>query len=283
MTAILRSSMSALRAGTRFLKALTVIFVFYLMHVVVMPHLKIAGSMPNLLMVSIAVMTVSYGKLYAFIAGAVTGILMDAMAMTIPLFYLLIYPVLALLCAQIFADMSDIKREMRRIRLAQRKSEDASGIQAPGRRFRFRIRIRRESPQDLDPHLRITLNAVALVLLYEGVMMAYIALGGIRIGFGHLLRALYVTLYTALCSLTMFPARAFLGLYAAGRQRRTAAKREEIGTDRDLLRSMAMVPDDAPKPDGKQRKAWWFGKRSGKTMADSPSDQEHEDSGGRKA
>ena len=252
MQAIIRGGSSITRAAMKFVKVLFLLLLFFLLQTVVMPHLKIAGIMPNLLMVIIAIFTVSYGKLYAFISGAVIGIILEAMSFSIPLFYLLIYPVLALLCAQVFADMSDIKREMRRIREARRQSELASQLTSEytKKKFRIKIRIRRDSPYDLNAHLRILLNALMLVFLFEGVMLLYIALSGVDITFNHILRVVYTALYTALCSLTMFPIRAWLGFYKRRRPRRHLAQEDEIevSTSRELLRQIAVIPDDPPEP-----------------------------------
>ena len=238
---------SVARAGIKFLKVLLLILLFFLLQTTVMPHLKIAGIMPNLLMVIIAIMTVSYGKLYAFISGALVGIILEAMSYSIPLFYLLIYPVLALLCAQVFADMSDIKREMRRIREAQRQSELAAEIKAPFLKRKIRFSLRRNSPHDLNAHLRILLNALMLVLLFEGIMLVYVALSGVAITMTLILRVIYTTAYTALCCLLMFPVRAWLGLYKR-RQRVSLTEGATVATDRTLLKELALVPDDPPEP-----------------------------------
>lgn len=246
MQGILRKGGGLTRAAIKFLKVLLLILLYFLFQTAVMPHLKIAGIMPNLLMVVIAIMTVSYGKLYAFISGALVGIILDAMSYSIPLFYLLIYPVLALLCAQVFADMSDVKREMRRIREAQRLSEAAAEIKAPFMKKKFRLRIRRDSPYDLNAHLRILLNALMLTALFEGVMLVYIALSGVGVTFQHFLRVLYTMMYTALCCLTMFPVRMFLGLYKKQRKLSAEGGAPEISTSRELLRQLAIVPDEAP-------------------------------------
>ncbi len=248
MQRVLAKGGSITRAALKFLKVVVLILLFFLLQTVVMPHLKVAGIMPNLLMVIIAIMTVSYGKLYAFITGALVGIILEAMSYSIPLFYLLIYPVLALLCAQVFADMSDIKREMRRIRQAQRISEAASEIKAPFIRKKFHLRIRRDSPHDLNAHLRILLNTLMLVLLYEGVMLIYIALSGISLTFNHVLRIVYTAAYTAACCLVMFPVRAWLGLYKRPRRIRTDNGAPEVGTTREMIRQLAIVPDEAPEP-----------------------------------
>lgn len=239
-------------AGVKLLKVLALLLLFYLLQSSVTPHLKVFGVMPNLLMVAIAIITVSFGKQYAFIAGAVIGIILEAMAVSIPLFYVIIYPVLALLAAQVFADMSDIKREMRRIREAQRQSEVAAEIKSPFTRRKFRLSLRRNSSQDMEPHLRILLNALMLSAMYETIMLIYVALGGVAVGIGHINRAVASVLYTGGACVLMFPARAFLGMY---RRRRFKAKlREEeldINTDAELLRQLAIVPDEAEVPQEK--------------------------------
>ncbi|HPY94158.1 MAG TPA: hypothetical protein PLR12_01910, partial [Clostridia bacterium] len=240
MQAVLRRSGSVARAAIKFLKVLLLVLLYFLLQTALMPHLKIGGIMPNLLMVIIAIMTVSYGKLYAFISGAIVGIILEAMSYSIPLFYLLIYPVLALLCAQVFADMSDIKREMRRIRQAQRQSEAAAQAQASFLKRRRGFRIRRDSPYDLNAHLRILLNTLMLVALFEGVMLIYVALSGISVTYQHILRAVYTAVYSAACCLTMFPVRAFLGLYRRKRPLAEESGEEVLTTPRELLRSLAI-------------------------------------------
>lgn len=238
---------AVIAAGIKLLKVLLLIFLFYLLQASVVPHLRIFGVMPNLLMVATAIMTVSFGKQFAFITGAVIGIMLEAMAVSIPLFYVIIYPVLALLCAQVFADMSDVKREMRRIREAQRQSEAAAEIKAPYAKRKIRFAIRRNSPYDMEPHLRIFLNALMLTALYEGIMLIYVALGGVPVGFAHIRRALIAILYTGIASVLMFPARAFLGMYKRRLFRRRSGEQEQsIGTDPELLRQLAMVPDEGP-------------------------------------
>lgn len=218
----------------------------YLLQVSVVPHLKVGEVMPNLLMVCIAVLTVSKGKKYAFASGAVIGILLETMASNLRLFNLLMYPALALLCAQIFADMSELRRELLRIRIAQRQTDGRSGAVVGGtRRRKLRARLRRKTADDLDPHLRILLNALMLTLLYEGIMIVYIALEGVSPTWGHVGRVLSTLLYTGVASLLMFPARAFLSMYRFSRRGKRAE--DSLGdevriTDRDL-RSITLEPD----------------------------------------
>ena len=232
-------------AGIKLLRVLALILLFYLLQVAVVPHLGVFGVMPNLLMVIIAIMTVSYGKQFAFITGAVIGIILESMAVSIPLLYVVIYPVLALLCAQVFADMSDVKREMRRIKEAQRQSEAAAEIKAPYARPRFKIRLKRTSPYDLNPHLRIFLNVLMLTALYEGIMIIYVALGGVTVNFGHFQRAFAAIVYSGIASVLMFPTRALIGMYTRRFRNRKREERQSIGTDPALLRELAIVPDDA--------------------------------------
>ena len=246
MTAITKSRNGVIKAAVKLIKIILVLLLFYLLQAVVMPHLKILGIMPNLLMVAIAIMTVSFGKIYAFISGAIIGIVLEAMSMTIPLFYVLVYPVLALLCAQIFADMPDVKREVRRLRQEHRQTEMASELGAPFKRKKFRIRLRRDSPYDLNPHLRILLNAVMLVALYEGIMLVYIALDGVAISMNHIARAFYAIVYTLVACVVMFPARSFLGLYKHRDRPTGDGELPEIKTTPELIQKLSIVPDEAP-------------------------------------
>lgn len=233
-------------AFKRLLKVAFLILLYYLVQVSVMPHLKLAGVMPNLLMICVAIMTVSLGKKYAFASGACIGILLETMAPDMRLFNLVMYPALGLLCAQIFADMSELKRELRRIRIAQRQRDPARSQLALGKaKWRPRLKLRRDSANDLNPHLRILLNALLLTMLYELVMLIYIALTGVSINFLHIGRMLNTLLYTALCCLLMFPTRAFLGMYRRRLRRRDAP--EGIGelvqiSEKDL-RSISLTPD----------------------------------------
>ncbi len=258
MTALIRQRSSRLgAAANRFLRAFALILLFYLLQACVVPHLKVMGIMPNLLMVLIAILTVSYGKLFAFLSSAMLGIILESMARTIPLFYVLIYPVLALVCAQLFADMSDVQREYRRIRDAQRRSDAVTQLAAPLMKNRLRLKLRRDSSRDMNPHLRILLNALLLCVMYDGIMLIYIALKGIPITGTHLARVFWSLAYTAVCCPVMFPTRAFLGIY---KRRRHGAEHRRILTDEAALRRMALVPDDAPPPAVKKKFLGFFGK-----------------------
>ncbi len=231
-------------------KVAFLVLLCYLIQVSVMPHLKFMGLVPNVMMICIAILTVSLGKKYAFASGAVFGILLDSLATNMETINLVIYPALALLCAQIFADMSDIKRELMRIRIAQRQAErGAANIANPYQRKRFRLSFRRVTADDRDPHLRILLNALMLTALFEVVMMLYFALGGIAIGMTHIRRLMITLLYTALASLIMFPARAFLGMYQWRSRKAQLDGQQSIDITDKALDQIALVPD---LPDLKQ-------------------------------
>ncbi len=227
------------------LKVMALVLLSYLMQVSVVPYLKVGDVMPNLLMVCIAVLTVAKGKRYAFASGAVIGILLESMASNLRMFNLLMYPALALLCSQVFADMTELKRELLRIRIAQRQADRGAGpIVNPYRRRRWRLVFRRTTADDLDPHLRTLLNALMLVLLYEAIMIAYIALEGVSPTWGHLGRMTRTLLYTAAASVLMFPARAFLNMYRFRRKPKPGDEGQEAVTitERDL-RQIALEPD----------------------------------------
>lgn len=231
----------------RLLKTTFLVVLFYLLQVCVVPYLEVFGVMPNLHMVVIAILTVSCGRKFAFAAGALTGILLEAVSRNINSFYVLIYPTLALIFAQLFADMSDLKREIRRIQLRSEEQTEQLKDTTPGgrKRFRFKLRFKRNSADDLNPHLRILLNAAALHAAYEIIMMIYVSLSGIPVGFYHIAKLIKSCLYTSAWCVVMFPARYFLGMY-----KKRAVK--EVGDDLEQYRegftradwqSIALIPD----------------------------------------
>ena len=118
------------------LKALLLTILAYLFQVCAMNQLKIGGVVANLLAVNIAILTVSLGKKYAFGASCVTGILLEVMTSTVGGFYAVIYPAVSMLFAQFFSDMSDEKREIRR--------------------------NREKNTRDVNPHIRIPLDAMCI-------------------------------------------------------------------------------------------------------------------------
>lgn len=182
------------------IKAFLMTMLAYLFQVCAMPYLKIAGVMPNLLAVNIAVLTVSLGKKYAFGASCLTGILLEAMTASVGALYVIIYPAVGMLMAQIFADMSDEKRGLRNYN--NRKA------------------------QDVNPHVRILLNAMCISAGVEAIFLIYVTLSGAPLTTGHIARLLTATVYTtALAGVLMFPLRAFLRMYS-GRIRRAMTQED---------------------------------------------------------
>lgn len=235
-------------AAKRLLKTTFLVVLFYLLQVSVVPYLKVFGVMPNLHMVIIAILTVSCGKKFAFASGALTGILLEAVSRNINSFYVLIYPTLALIFAQLFADMSDLKREIRRIQLRSEEQKEQLKDTTPGgrRRLRFKLYFKRNSADDLNPHLRILLNAIALHAAYELIMMIYVSLSGVPIGFYHLSKLVKSCLYTGLWCVLMFPARAFLGMYRKRAVKDVGDELEQYreGFTRADWQTIALIPDD---------------------------------------
>ena len=247
MTSRIRIRPAGLRyALIKFVKITFLVMLFYLVQSTVVPHMKLWGIVPNLYMICAAILTVSYGKKYAFACGAVFGILLEVMLPSLPILNLVIYPALTLLCAQIFSDMSEIKRELLRIKIAQRQAESrivaVAGVE---QRKKYRFDLRRKTADDMEPHLRIFLNALMLTLMYDLVMLAYFALEGVGIGFYHVLRMLQSLFYTALWSAVMFPARLFLGFYPRifFRNQREDGLGDEVTTSDKLLRELSLAPD----------------------------------------
>lgn len=233
-------------ALVKLLKVSFLVMLFYLVQTSVIPHLKLWGIVPNLYMVCAAILTVSYGKKYAFACGAAFGILLEVMLPSLRIFNLVIYPALTLLCAQIFADMSEIKRELLRIKIAQRQAENrivaVGGVE---QKKWYQLDFRRKTADDMEPHLRIFLNAMLLTLLYDCVMLIYIALDGVSINLNHFLRMIQSLFYTALWCVTMFPVRLFLGFYPNPFRRKQGEDGlgDEITTSDKLLRELSLAPD----------------------------------------
>ncbi len=178
------------------LKALLLTLAAYLMDVCLMPYLTVSGISGSMSFAVISILTVSYGKKAAFVSGAIIGLLMECMLSSVPVVYLLMYPVIASLCAQFFADMSDRQRERRRT-------------------------VEHKRDYDLPPFIRIVACAALSAVLMHTVNLVYGYLSGHGITVGHIMRALASVLYTiALAVVLMLPVRYFLGIYGTRKERR---------------------------------------------------------------
>ena len=179
-----------LRAAWRALKVLALLLLTYLLHVCLMPHVKLLGVTPSLVFALTAVLTVGLGKLRAAWVGMFYGILLEIMQPTRTLFNLLIYPIAAIFGALIFADKSVQQLEYER------------GLGKPGR--------------NASPYVRTPLCALADTAVYEIVNLAYVYLRGAPLTGVMLLRGLADLILTALiAAVIMIPIRRFLGIRPA--------------------------------------------------------------------
>ncbi len=176
----LRESRSG--AFRRYLVYLLLIPMGYLLHVCVLPYFPLGGVTPNLLFAVIGIVTVAYGRLQAFWAGLIYGLLLEILLPSVPFVSLAVYPLAALFVSFVFADKS--LRQLQMDRALNRRSHL------------------------LPSWLRTLLCAMSNVLVWEVVNVAYIYLGGTALTFLHFRRALQSVLLTgALTLLVEFPVR----------------------------------------------------------------------------
>ncbi len=195
----------------------------YLLDTCVMRHFYIGPVTASACWAGIAILTVSYGKKAAFFAGCVIGILMESTLASVPVIYLLSYPIITMLCAQWFADLSDRQRERRKLAVAfNRQERETTRFRAlyTGKIISFFKRVvqffRRD--ENMNPYLRIPLCALTSALMYNAVLVFYGYISDFGFDTGHVLRALGSSVYTAaLAVILMLPYRAFLKLL--GRKR----------------------------------------------------------------
>ena len=166
----------------RYLAFVLIIIFGYLFQVCVIPYIRPFGISPNLLYVVIGIITVAYGKLRAFWAGLIYGLLMEIMLSSVPFLNLVIYPVTTLFCSFAFADkpLKTIEYE----------------------------RATNKKTKELPAWLRTVLCTALNSLIFEIVNVTYIYLGGTRLTFYHFIRAFAgVILTSMLCFILLFPLR----------------------------------------------------------------------------
>ena len=157
-------------------------FLGYLLHVCVMPYVRIFGITPNLLYVIIGIVTVAYGKLRVFWVGTIYGLLMQIMIPSVTYLNLALYSLTTLFCSFAFADKPLKTIEYERAVNRQRK--------------------------ELSPWLRTLLCTILNVFIYEVVQVTYIYLGGSPVTLDHIIRALTDVILTGiLCLALEFPIR----------------------------------------------------------------------------
>lgn len=171
----------------KIIKTFLLVFAGYLLQVCVMPYLPLGSVTANLLIACMAVITVAYGRFFAFGAGAVLGILMEIMVAPINYFYLLIYPVMGFLGGLLFSDKTERRLEQER---------------SMGKRAK-----------DLPPLLRTLLCAGMNISVFQAVNLIYTYLTGVDLTPAHIGRALVGILYTfSVTGIIMLPLRRFLGV-----------------------------------------------------------------------
>ena len=207
------------------LKVVVLTILSYLIDVCLMPRLAISGITGSASFAAISVITVCYGRKAAFCSGAIIGILMETMLSSVPVLYLVSYPIISMLCAQWFADLTDRQRERRKLARA--------GQEAPVMSSRFgalvvkhvmngmdvvRRLFRRE--ENLNPYLRIPLCAMTSSAIMNAVFLIYGYASGFGLDWTHLMRSVMAVVYTVVIALVMtFPYRWYLGLLGRKRAR----------------------------------------------------------------
>lgn len=166
----------------RYLTLALMIILGYLCEVCVMPYIHPFGVSPNLLYVIIGIITVAYGKLRAFWAGLIYGLLMEIMLPSVPYLNLALYPVTTLFCSFAFADKPLKTLEYERATNKKSKVRPA--------------------------WLRTVLCTALNTLIYEVVNVTYIYLGGSALTASHFLKAFTDVVFSSLlCLILLFPLR----------------------------------------------------------------------------
>lgn len=166
----------------RYLALVLIIIFGYLFQVCVIPYIRPFGISPNLLYVVIGIITVAYGKLRAFWAGLIYGLLMEIMLPSVPFLNLVIYPVTTLFCSFAFADkpLKTIEYE----------------------------RATNKKTKEMPAWLRTVLCTALNSLIFEIVNVTYIYLGGTGLTVFHFIRAFAgIILTSLLCLILLFPLR----------------------------------------------------------------------------
>lgn len=201
----------------RALKALLLTLLAYLIQACVMKHLQITGVSGSVVFAVIAVLTVSYGKKYTFCASCIIGLLMESMLSNVPAFYVIAYPVVSMVWAQVFADKNDRQRERKRMysEAKRHRREGKKPLHLPLGKVRRYLKRR-----GMPAHLRIPLCAVMMDLLMNGIYLVYMYLIGVEFSWAHIVRPLVSILYTGgIAALWMVPLRAFLGMYKGRKEK----------------------------------------------------------------
>lgn len=189
-------------SAIRMLIYLTVVMLTYLFQVSVMPYFKINGISPNLLVITISVIAVGFGRLRSFWTGAIFGILLEVMTPTVTLLNMAFYTVASFI-AFIFTDKTQQQLDYRR-------SQGRSGY-------------------NMNPLLRTALCCLLLIVLYNVVNMLKIYLSGYEVTVIHISRSLLsVVLTEVFCLILMMPLRLFMGLHYVPLKKEKALRYENM-------------------------------------------------------
>lgn len=154
----------------------------YLLHVCVIPYVRIGGVSPNLLFVVIGIVTVAYGKLRAFWVGAVYGLLMQIMVPSVSYLNLGIYTISTLFCSFPFADK-------------------------PLKTLEYDRAVNR-TRKELPAWVRTVFCAMLNTLVYEAVNITYVYITGISLTAAHIFRGVLAVVMTGVLTLLLaFPVR----------------------------------------------------------------------------
>ena len=195
----------------RALKALLVTLLAYLVQACVMKYLTVQGIHGSVIFAALSIIIVSCGKKYAFCASCLIGMMMECMLSSVPVLYVIAFPVITMFAAQTFADMSDRQLERRRVIIESRQVRISEGKGKEHWWQRFMLRYR---DSDLPPVVRIPLCAALMDFLLNAVLCAYMYLIGEELTLLHAGRILVSMLYTAFLALIlMVPLRYVLGMY----------------------------------------------------------------------
>lgn len=179
----LKSMWQASRSLFRFF---LVVMLGYLLHVCVMPYIKLGGVTPSLLFALIGIVTVGYGRQRTIWISCIYGILMEIMAPTLRSLNLLLYPISAMFLSFFFADKSDKRMQYER----------SLG----------------EAGRNINALVRTMACAACNTLIYEVVNILYMYLAGAELTMNTLFKALLDIFWTTvLTSLIMVPVRRYLG------------------------------------------------------------------------
>jgi len=172
----------------KLLKILILTLLTYLLQATTAHYIAIGGVAPNIALALIAVVTVAFGRKYAFAMSLTVGYLLEIMLPALDYISLIAYPVCAMLGALCFSDKSERKLEEERTQ---------------GKRS-----------EQWNPHLRTPLCAGLSTMVFEAVNLIYTFLSGVSLDAAHWGRAIFDVVYTmALAFLFQFPLRKWLGVY----------------------------------------------------------------------